>query len=150
MPSTFFIFVFNTTTTKKPKIVYLIRSVAVCFLFFIFVYYKIQRMESGAQCYMGIKGRYICKYNIRRILTDYNTYANFKVKKKNKLFLFVVIFKWIQTQEIWKECQSHRAIKKRNKMNKKKKTESRFKSHEKEKKKIILFKYIESYFANDA
>lgn len=42
--------------------------------------YMNQRMESTAQYNMVFSGKYICEYNVWWILTDYHTYANFKVR----------------------------------------------------------------------
>lgn len=44
----------------------------------------LQRMEPAAQYNMVFGGKYICKHNLRCILTDYRTNVNFKVRNTQK------------------------------------------------------------------
>lgn len=46
----------------------------------------LQRMEPTTQYNMVFGGKHICQHNLRWILTDYHTNANFKVSRINMLF----------------------------------------------------------------
>lgn len=73
-----------------------------------------QRMESTAQCNMVFSGKYICEHNLRWILTDYHTYANFKVRT---IFFFVSLQKEKTTYAHQKNKQTEEIEREKNKAN---------------------------------